>query len=187
MKFNEPKGYMPITFLGASKEDIPEIQKLARRIWEEAYREILSDDQINYMLELMYSEKVIVQELRSGVVWDIIVNKNQPCGFLSYTFGKDNSVKLSKIYIMDEARGKSIAAESISRISQYARDNGKEWLDNNRLRDNRYRQWIRHGRLYYGMPCEAAATSLTAFQTISAIIPLCILYCLPSLFASSVL
>ena len=128
MKFNEPKGYMPITFLGASKEDIPEIQKLARRIWEEAYREILSDDQIKYMLELMYSEKVIVQELRSGVVWDIIVNKNQPCGFLSYTFGKDNSVKLSKIYIMDEARGKSIAAESISRISQYARDNGKEYV-----------------------------------------------------------
>jgi diamine N-acetyltransferase len=117
---------MLIKFRRVGKEDIPEIQSLASLVWKEAYSAILSDDQINYMLELMCSAKVIARELLDGVEWDIIVDGNKPCGFLSYAFGKDNSVKLSKIYIKKEARGKSIAAESISRVLRYAEDNGKK-------------------------------------------------------------
>jgi len=51
------------------------------------------------MLQMMYSEKVIAEELLSGTVWELIIEAGMPCGYLSYSVAEGNSVKLSKIYI----------------------------------------------------------------------------------------
>ncbi len=119
---------MPHTYRQAVSEDIPGIQALARRIWEEAYNEILSKEQIDYMLEMMYSEKVLNEELSGGVVWDIILESGKPCGYLSYSSGEDNSVKISKIYIEKDFRGKTIAGDSIRRVVQYAARKGNYYV-----------------------------------------------------------
>jgi hypothetical protein len=78
---------MPHLYRQASRQNISQIQALARRIWQEAYSEMLSEAQICYMLERMYSEDAIIKELLSGVVWDIIEDDGKPCNYLSYTFG----------------------------------------------------------------------------------------------------
>jgi ribosomal protein S18 acetylase RimI-like enzyme len=124
----DPIADMQHIFRQASREDIAEIQALARRIWDEAYGEILSKEQIDYMLQMMYSEKVITEELLSGTVWDLIVADGKPCGYLSYAFAEDNSVKLSKIYIEKDFRRKSITADSLSRVVHYAARNGKDYV-----------------------------------------------------------
>jgi diamine N-acetyltransferase len=111
-----------------TKKDIREIQVLARRIWNEAYGTMLSKEQIDYMLELMYSEKVIAEEISNGIAWDIILDDDRPCGYLSYAFAEDNSVKLSKIYIEKGSRGKAIAADAVNRILQYAKRNGRHYV-----------------------------------------------------------
>ena len=90
------------TFRLATREDIPEIQALARSIWEETYHEILSKEQIGYMLEMMYSREVLDKEFSDGVVWDLILDSSNPCGYLSYSLEDDNSVKLSKIFLQNE-------------------------------------------------------------------------------------
>src|ERR1700690_2914893 len=113
-------------FRQAGIEDIAEIQALACRIWDEAYDEILSKEQIDYMLQMMYSEKIITEELQSGTVWELIIANNKPCGYLSYGVTEDNSVKLSKIYIEKNFRGRSISADSLDRVKQYAARNGKD-------------------------------------------------------------
>ena len=115
-------------FRHARIEDIAEIRALARRIWDEAYGEILSKEQVDYMLQMMYSENVITKELLSGIVWDLIVAKDKPCGYLSYALAEDNSVKLSKIYIEKDFRRTSIASDSLSRVKQYAARNGKDYV-----------------------------------------------------------
>ncbi len=124
----DPTAEMPHIFRRAGIEDIAEIRALARRIWYEAYPEILSKEQIEYMLEMMYSERVITEELLGGVAWDLIVADGRPCGYLSYAFAADNSVKLSKIYIEKDFRRKSIAADSLNRVVQYAARNGKDYI-----------------------------------------------------------
>jgi ribosomal protein S18 acetylase RimI-like enzyme len=123
-----PTAGMPHIFRRAGIEDIAEIRALASRIWYEAYPEILSKEQIEYMLEMMYSERVITEELLGGVVWDLIVADGRSCGYLSYAFAEDNSVKLSKIYIEKDFRGKSIAADSLNRVVRYAAKNGKDYV-----------------------------------------------------------
>jgi ribosomal protein S18 acetylase RimI-like enzyme len=115
-------------FRQAGIKDIADIQALARRIWDEAYCKILSKEQIDYMLQMMYSEKVITEELQSGVVWDLIVADGKPCGYMSYEFSEDNAVKLSKIYIEKDFRGTSIAADSLGRVKQYAVLNGRDYV-----------------------------------------------------------
>lgn len=49
----------------ATEKDIPMIQDLARRSWESAYKGIISNEQINYMLEKMYSEEEISSHLKN--------------------------------------------------------------------------------------------------------------------------
>jgi diamine N-acetyltransferase len=117
---------MPHIFRQAEAEDIAELRRLARSIWYEAYSSILLKEQIEYMLEMMYSEEVIRGELLSGVVWDLIVCEGTSCGYLSYLSTEDNEVKLSKIYIEKAFRGKSIAADALRRVIEYAAQKYKD-------------------------------------------------------------
>jgi len=113
-------------FRRAGIEDIAELRRLARSIWEEAYRAILSVEQIEYMLDMMYSGEVIASELAGGVIWDLIVCDGIPCGYLSYLPEEDNAVKLSKIYIEKDFRGKSIAEDALRRVIEYAAQKGRD-------------------------------------------------------------
>lgn len=115
-------------FRRATTDDVAVIQALARRIWSEAYGEMLSKEQIDYMLQMMYSEKVISEELLGGVVWELIIAGGKLCGYLSYGFAEDNSVKLAKIYIEKDFRGKSIISDSLSRVVRYAAQNGRDYV-----------------------------------------------------------
>jgi len=113
-------------FRQANVEDIAEIRRLARSIWYEAYSSILSKEQIDYMLDMMYSEEVITAEILSGIVWDLIVCEGTSCGYLSYACSDDRAVKLSKIYIKKDFRGKSIAADALRRVIEYAAQKGRD-------------------------------------------------------------
>jgi ribosomal protein S18 acetylase RimI-like enzyme len=119
---------MQYIFRQARREDIAEIQRLARCIWDEAYRELLSKEQIEYMLRMMYSERVIREELQRGTVWELIVADGTPCGYLSYGLSEDNSVKLFKIYIGNAFRATGIAPTCLSRVKEYAARKGRGYV-----------------------------------------------------------
>jgi|SRR5208337_423041 len=114
-----------IAFKLMTMEDIPVVQDLARHIWEEAYNDLLSKEQIHYMLTIMYSSRVISEELYGGTIWEIIFQEGNPCGYVSYSISGDDAVKLSKIYIEKSSRGKGIADEAIRRVLRYAAEKGK--------------------------------------------------------------
>jgi hypothetical protein len=52
----------------ATEKDIPLIQDLARRSWENAYADILSAEQMDYMLSEMYSETEIKNHFRILII-----------------------------------------------------------------------------------------------------------------------
>ena len=59
---------MKLTKININK--IPIIQQLAREIWEEHYIKIISQEQIDYMLELFYSDERIRSEIEEGISWE---------------------------------------------------------------------------------------------------------------------
>ena len=73
------------TFKKATVEDIPLIRDLAKKSWNSAYKNILSKEQISYMLQEMYSEEEISRQLQNPnyVYYLISVGEHTP-GFIGF-------------------------------------------------------------------------------------------------------
>lgn len=102
------------------------LRRLARAIWLEAYDELLSRGQIQYMLERMYAPETISGELDAGMIWEIIRSGDEEIGFLSYGAGQGGAIKLAKIYLAREARGSHVAAAALNRVIRHAQEAGAD-------------------------------------------------------------
>jgi ribosomal protein S18 acetylase RimI-like enzyme len=90
----------------ATIEDIPLIRQLTFKVWPQTYATLLSQEQIDYMLELMYSEASLKQQMESGSRFIIAYDENDPVGFASYQEIKPAIWKLHKLYILSSQQGK---------------------------------------------------------------------------------
>ena len=100
-------------------EDIELIQALAREIWITHYTGILSADQIEYMLNLMYSENTVREEIKNGVLWQLITLDEIPKGFLSLTTSV-NKLKLNKLYLLPGYHGHGFGQMALAHVVDYA-------------------------------------------------------------------
>ncbi|MDP4208699.1 MAG: GNAT family N-acetyltransferase [Bacteroidota bacterium] len=114
-----------VTFRKAEETDIPKIQELARETWELCYKTILTPAQIEYMLEMMYSQAVIDREMGSGVIWELVELNNEAVGFVSFAKSGDET-KLNKLYLKPALQGKGVGNRSLMHVVDCARSNGSE-------------------------------------------------------------
>lgn len=106
----------------ANRDDIGLIQSLAREIWFAHYTAILSTNQIEYMLKLMYSADTIEHELSNGVLWEIAYMDNVPIGFISFA-GSMSELNLKKIYFKPDFHGKGLGQKALIHVIEYAKIN----------------------------------------------------------------
>ena len=92
----------------ATQNDIPKIQELAHKSWENAYVGIISDEQIEYMLSTMYSETEISSQMKNpNYHYLLISDKEDFVGFMGFEHHYEiNTTKLHRIYLIPEAKGK---------------------------------------------------------------------------------
>jgi len=91
----------------AATEDIPLIRELTFRVWPQTYASILSQKQIDYMLEMMYSESSLQEQMtEQGCKFIIVFENGNPVGFASYSKEESHRWKLNKIYILQNQQGK---------------------------------------------------------------------------------
>ena len=83
----------------AAEKDIPVIHKLATEIWHAYYPDIISVEQISYMLEKMYSESSLIKQMKEGHRFYIAHREEQPIGYFSYSKSESNNFFLHKLYI----------------------------------------------------------------------------------------
>ncbi|WP_294331255.1 GNAT family N-acetyltransferase [uncultured Chryseobacterium sp.] len=102
----------------ATEKDIPLIQDLARRSWENAYAEILSGEQMEYMLSTMYSAEEIAAHLQQPHYhYYLIKNESSDSydGFIGYENGyEEKTTKLHRIYLVPESKGKGAGKYAIT-------------------------------------------------------------------------
>lgn len=109
---------MPI--LEATVEDISTIQQIAKATWPLAYGNILSSEQIEYMLDKMYSKQSILEQITHQKHHFFIYEKeNKVVAFASFQFNYPNAnvMKLHKLYALPETQGLGIGKELIQFIS----------------------------------------------------------------------
>lgn len=108
-----------VTFEKATTEDILLIQELARKIWHQYYPGIISVEQINYMLLMMYSTPAIYSELIAQVTYELVIHAQEAIGYLSYQY-KENKrrIKLNKLYLLPGYHGQGIGQAMLTHAKE---------------------------------------------------------------------
>jgi diamine N-acetyltransferase len=120
----------------AAVDDIPLIRKLTFRVWPQTYAAIISQEQIDFMLEKMYSEASLTRQMTTEGCSFILVYENTcPVGFASFGELEPGLWKLHKIYILPNQQGKGTGRYAIDHIINIIKQQGAKTLQ---LQVNRY-------------------------------------------------
>lgn len=101
-------------------EALPVIRNLANIIWPLTYSEIITPQQVDYMMELIYSSQSLQKQIAKGHQFIIALEDEKPVAFASYS-AKDEHLPvyhLHKIYILPNKQGKGIGKSLVNYIKE---------------------------------------------------------------------
>ena len=125
-----------------TKSQLPIVAKLAHEIWPSAYGEILSKEQLTYMLDKFYSLEALSQQLEEKNHVFLLAEENGDfIGFASYELNIENhKTKIHKIYVLPTTQGKGYGVQLINEIENRSKaiKNDVLFLNVNRLNKAQY-------------------------------------------------
>lgn len=130
-------------------EHIQEIQDIAEKTWAVTYRDLLSKDQIAYMLDMMYSDRALTEQMtRLGHHFFMIRQDDADHwqGFVSYELNYDGQpkTKLHKLYLLPECHGSGMGKILVNKVWEEVRKNGNTAIFLNMNRDNKTKDFYEH-------------------------------------------
>ena len=120
-----------IEILRASPSDLVYVREIALETWPKTFADILTPDQISYMLQWMYDlEALKSQVLEKNHVFLLAKEKGKYLGFCSFEVhsSEDLKTKIHKIYILPDTQGKGIGKKLIEAVEHIAKENGDTHL-----------------------------------------------------------
>ncbi len=90
----------------AGNSDIDLIRVLCFQVWPQTYSSIISQQQIDYMLDMMYSKTSLEKQMSDGAQFVIVYHNEEPVGFASFQKIENGLFKLHKIYVLPQQQGK---------------------------------------------------------------------------------
>jgi GNAT superfamily N-acetyltransferase len=95
---------MSLTIRTIGRSELDLITALSAQIWPIAYKEIITQEQIKYMLNTMYSQEALEQNLSDGHVFLIAERDGKSVGYAGYQvhFPHLDFSKLHKLYVLPE-------------------------------------------------------------------------------------
>ncbi|MEI9909850.1 MAG: GNAT family N-acetyltransferase [Bacteroidota bacterium] len=133
------QAYFPTKSLAirqANANDIPLIRDLTFKIWPQTYSSILSKEQVDYMLSLMYSEKALQEQMQQNHEFIIVYDGKEPVGFASYSVITPQVFKLHKIYVLPSQQGKGTGKYIVDQLVAAIKTKGATSLQLNVNRNN---------------------------------------------------
>lgn len=122
------------------KEQLVFIHDLAHQIWPTTFHHILSAEQINFMLQRMYSISSLQEQMNKGHHFLLAKEDTQCQGYASYELEDEKQItKLHKLYVLPSAQGKGLGRQILEEVVHRAENNGHTAL---LLNVNRYNQAV---------------------------------------------
>ncbi|WP_461533526.1 GNAT family N-acetyltransferase [Sinomicrobium sp.] len=118
------------------------IRDLAKRTWPSTFKDILSPGQIEYMLNMMYSEEALKKQIEVlGHRFFIAKEYDKVLGFISCEERYEgDKTKIHKLYVLPETQGRGVGRVLIDCAKDVARKAGDHILS---LNVNKYNPAIR--------------------------------------------
>lgn len=121
--------------------DIPLIRELTFNVWPQTYAAIISAQQIEFMLEMMYSEASLKKQMNEGAQFIIVYDESEPVGFASYQKVSPTIFKLHKIYVLLSQQGKGTGRLMIAYIIENIGQTGATSLQLQVNRENKAKKF----------------------------------------------
>ncbi len=125
-----------LTIRNATIDDIDLIRDLTFQVWPQTYSHLLAPKQISYMLDLLYSKASLEKQMTEGHQFIIVLEKDAPAGFASYSEITPHIFKLHKLYILPQHHGGGKGRFIIEHIEKDILTKGAKALQLNVNRNN---------------------------------------------------
>ncbi|MEN9448960.1 MAG: hypothetical protein RJA25_2250 [Bacteroidota bacterium] len=117
-------------------KDIPKIIEISEATWQHTYAPIISQEQIDFMYERMYSAAAILQQMQEGHTFLLYNDDNQTLGFISYFIREDQTLYISKLYVKPKIQKSGIGKKLMGEVEKIAKKNKLLYVELNVNRKN---------------------------------------------------
>ena len=119
------------------RDELSVVKSLAHDIWPRVYDYMISQEQISYMLSLMYNLDKLQQQWGEGVKFVLLEVEGMPQGFISFE-EKDECIFLQKLYLRPEMQGKGYGKKMLQVAIDFATDCKKPFIELTVNRNNKF-------------------------------------------------
>ncbi|HLT94207.1 MAG TPA: GNAT family N-acetyltransferase [Membranihabitans sp.] len=112
----------------ATITDIPFIQAIARKTWPPTFRNILSADQIAYMLDQMYSTEELLRQISTPHIQYYLINQDAGFTALELHYDQTTNSKIQKLYILPSHQGQGLGKSTIGMLGETSINHGDQAL-----------------------------------------------------------
>lgn len=128
------------------KEDVFMVNHLAYQIWPITFREILSKDQIDYMLDWMYDVNTLQEQVQTGYLYYLLKENGVAKGFLGVepNFPDADYLRIHKLYVLPDQHGKGLGRTLLNQAIDVAFDLDLHTIHLNVNRFNKAVQFYEH-------------------------------------------
>lgn len=113
----------------ATLEDRSLIRSISERTWPSTYGHIISKEQIDFMLDWMYSDESLAGQFEKGHQFFIAQLNGEDIGFCSVSAeqtenekGNQKAYKLNKLYVLPSAHGTGSGKALLNKAIEIAKD-----------------------------------------------------------------
>jgi len=133
---HQPSSYLVRT---ASLADIELIRELCMQVWPQTYSSILTEEQLTYMLEWMYSPASLAKQMNEGASFLLLYQHQAPIGYASFQALNKGHFKLHKLYVLPMVQGQGAGRFFLTDLMHRVKAMGAHTLE---LQVNRYNKAV---------------------------------------------
>ena len=106
------------------------IEDLAKVIWPVSFKEMISEQQIDYMLNWMYKPQKLKENHTNGHHFLIYTEGDEALGFVSYEIKeKKSTIRIHKLYVHHESQKKGIGKRLLEHVKKIGLNEKMTYLD----------------------------------------------------------
>ena len=129
----------------ADAADIETIRQIAFETWPVAYGSILSQQQLHYMLDMMYNADVLLTQMKEGHHFFLAAKAGKAIGFAGCSTTEESGMyKLHKLYVLPTVQKSGAGKALLQQVIVQAKADGAHQLILQVNRHNNAQQFYAH-------------------------------------------
>ena len=115
----------------SNDEQLNILAGVANEVWHEFFPCILSDEQIDYMVDKFQSYDAMKKQMEDGYEYFFLKDNDEICGYMGiHEETEEKKMFLSKLYLKKEHRGKGYAGQTLKELFKMSLERGLNivWL-----------------------------------------------------------